>query len=120
MKALPHKSAKRRSIAEDGFLEVSEISNLDLDSDLVVLSACQTGRGQLLSGEGILGLSRAFLHAGARSVVVSLWNVSDVSTAQLMKSFYRNMAGDMGNAAALREAKLQMLKNGALLRHPYY
>src|SRR5205085_7725875 len=67
---------------EDGFLEVGEISRLDLDCDLVVVSACQTGRGQLLSGEGIVGLSRAFLYAGARAVVVSLWNVSDISTGQ--------------------------------------
>lgn len=105
---------------EDGFLEVSEISELDLDCDLVVLSACQTGRGQLLSGEGIVGLSRAFLYAGARAVAVSLWNVSDISTGQLMKSFYRHLAAGIGNAAALRETKLQMLKSDKETRHPYY
>ena len=105
---------------EDGFLEVSEISELDLDCDVVVLSACQTGRGQLLSGEGIVGLSRAFLYAGARAVVVSLWNVSDISTGQLMKSFYRDMTAGLSNAAALREAKLQMLKSDKETRHPYY
>jgi CHAT domain-containing protein/predicted negative regulator of RcsB-dependent stress response len=105
---------------EDGFLEVSEISELDLDCDLVVLSACQTGHGQLLSGEGIVGLSRAFLYAGARSVVVSLWNVSDISTAQLMKSFYQHLAGNFSNAAALREAKLRMLQSSTETRHPYY
>ena len=105
---------------EDGLLEVSEISELDLDSDLVVLSACQTGRGQLLSGEGILGLSRAFLYAGARSVVVSLWNVSDISTAQLMKNFYQHLVDNAGNAAALRQAKLKMARGTAETRHPYY
>jgi CHAT domain-containing protein len=105
---------------EDGFLEVSEISRLDLDCDLVVLSACQTGRGQLLSGEGIVGLSRAFLYAGARSVVVSLWNVSDISTGQLMKNFYQNLTAGQSNAAALRRAKLQMLSSGKEARHPYY
>lgn len=105
---------------EDGFLEVSEISELDLDCDVVVLSACQTARGQLLSGEGIVGLSRAFLYAGARAVVVSLWNVSDISTGQLMKSFYRHLTAGIGNAAALRETKLQMLKSGRETRHPYY
>lgn len=105
---------------EDGFLEVNEISELDLDCDLVVLSACQTGRGQLLSGEGIVGLSRAFLYAGARSVVVSLWSVSDISTGHLMKSFYQHLAGNLGNSAALRLAKLQMLRGGAETRHPYY
>src|SRR5213075_2169171 len=83
---------------EDGFLEVNEIADLDLDCDLVVLSACQTGRGQLLSGEGIVGLSRAFLCAGARTVVVSLWNVSDNSTSQLMKDFYSKLLGGLGNA----------------------
>jgi CHAT domain-containing protein len=106
--------------AEDGFLEVGEISRLDLDCDLVVVSACQTGRGQLLSGEGIVGLSRAFLYAGARSVVVSLWNVSDISTGQLMKKFYQHLTGGMSNAAALRKAKLQMLSSGQETRHPYY
>lgn len=89
---------------DDGFLDVNEISELDLDCDLVVLSACQTGRGQLLSGEGIVGLSRAFLYAGARSVVVSLWSVSDISTGHLMKTFYQHLAGNLGNAAALRLA----------------
>jgi len=106
---------------EDGFLEVSEISELDLDCDLVVLSACQTGRGQMLTGEGIVGLSRAFLYAGARSVVVSLWDVSDISTGQLMKSFYQHLASsNSSNAAALREAKLKMLQSRAETRHPFF
>ncbi len=105
---------------EDGLLEVSEISRLDIDCDLAVVSACQTGRGQLLSGEGIVGLSRAFLLAGARSVVVSLWNVSDTSTSRLMKYFYQNLTGGLGNAAALRKAKLQMLGGVKQTRHPYY
>lgn len=105
---------------EDGFLEVNEIAKLDLDCDLVVLSACQTGRGQLFSGEGVVGLSRAFLYAGARSVVVSLWNVGDISTSELMKSFYQHLISNMDNAAALREAKLQMLRSGNETRHPYY
>ncbi|HEX5736209.1 MAG TPA: CHAT domain-containing protein [Blastocatellia bacterium] len=105
---------------EDGFLEVSEIAELDLDCDLVVLSACQTGLGRLFSGEGIVGLSRAFLYAGARSVVVSLWNVSDISTARLMKCFYKDLVSGVGNSAALRNAKLQMIRSGAEARHPYY
>ena len=105
---------------EDGLLEVSEISRLSLDCDLVVVSACRTGRGQLLSGEGIVGLSRSFIQAGARSVVVSLWNVNDISTGQLMKSFYKNLTGGLSNAAALRKAKLQMLNGGKATRHPYH
>src|SRR5262249_50052585 len=76
---------------DDGALDVRAISALDLDCDLVVLSACQTGGGRLTSGEGILGLSRAFLSAGALSVVASLWNVTDISTAHLMKDFYQHM-----------------------------
>jgi CHAT domain-containing protein len=105
---------------EDGILEVREIAKLDLDCDLVVVSACQTGRGQLLLGEGIIGLSRAFLYAGARSVIVSLWDVTDMSTGQLMKDFYKNLTQGMSNSAALRRAKLQMLENTRMQRHPYY
>jgi CHAT domain-containing protein/tetratricopeptide (TPR) repeat protein len=105
---------------EDGFLDVNEIADLDLDCDLVVLSACQTGRGQLVAGEGVIGLSGAFLYAGARSVVVSLWNLSDGSTSRFMKSFYKNLFNGAGNAAALREAKLEMMKGGKEIQHPYY
>lgn len=105
---------------EDGFLEVSEIAELDLDSDLVVLSACQTGHGQLLSGEGIVGLSRAFLYAGARAVVVSLWDVSDISTNQLMKSFYQRLVNNASSPVALRGAKLRMIAGDQETRHPYY
>jgi len=105
--------------AQDGLLEVREISELDLDCDLVVLSACQTARGQLLSGEGVVGLTRAFLYAGARSVVVSLWSVTDISTGQLMKRFYCGLADNLGTAASLRAAKLKMLR-AAETRHPYY
>jgi CHAT domain-containing protein len=104
---------------EDGYLEVSEISELDLDCDLVVLSACQTGRGRLLSGEGIIGLSRAFLYAGARAVVVSYWNVSDISTSHLMENLYRHLTAGRDNASALRATKLQMLSKRETT-HPYY
>ena len=105
---------------EDGFLRATEIADLNLDCDLVILSACETGRGQLMSGEGILGLSRSFFIAGARSVVVSQWNVSDISTAQLMKDFYQELVNGATKAAALREAKLRMLRSGSETRHPYY
>lgn len=105
---------------EDGFLDMSDIAGLDIDCDLVVLSACQTGRGQLLSGEGVIGFSRAFLCAGARSVVVSLWKVSDISTGQMMKNFYQQIVQGKENAAALREAKLQMIRSDKEAQHPYY
>ncbi|MGH9938995.1 MAG: CHAT domain-containing protein [Blastocatellia bacterium] len=105
---------------EDGLLGVAEITELKLDCDLVVLSACQTGRGRLVRGEGIVGLTRAFLYAGARSVTVSLWNVSDLSTARLMRSFYHHLASGTGMAAALRRAKLEMIERDKVTRHPYY
>jgi CHAT domain-containing protein/Tfp pilus assembly protein PilF len=105
---------------EDGFLRATEIADLDLNCDLVILSACETGRGQLLSGEGIIGLSRSFFIAGARSAVVSQWAVSDISTAQLMKDFYQQLVNKVPKAAALREAKLRMLRGGSETRHPYY
>ena len=105
--------------AEDGFLRATEIAELDLDCDLVTLSACETGRGQS-SGESIVGLSRSFFIAGARSVVVSQWAVSDISTAQLMKDFYQQLVNNVGHPAALREAKLRMLRSRSVTRHPYY
>jgi CHAT domain-containing protein len=105
---------------EDGFLRVPEIADLDLNCDLVILSACETGRGQLFSGEGVIGLSRSFFIAGARSVVVSQWAVSDISTAQLMKDFYQQLVKQVPKAAALREAKLRMLRGGSETHHPYY
>jgi CHAT domain-containing protein len=101
-------------------LRATEIADLELDCDLVVLSACETGRGQLSSGEGIIGLSRSFFIAGARSVVVSQWAVSDISTAQLMKDFYQQLVNGAVKPAALREAKLLMLNGGSETRHPYY
>ncbi|MCI0515730.1 CHAT domain-containing protein, partial [candidate division KSB1 bacterium] len=106
---------------EDGFLQVNEIFNLKLNADLVTLSACQTGRGKLLRGEGVLGLTRAFLYAGANSVLVSLWSVNDYSTASLMTQFYQNLAQGKSKIQALRQAKLNFLTDSNLtLRHPYY
>lgn len=98
--------------AEDGRLQVFEIFNLRLNADLVTLSACQTGLGKQVSGEGMVGLTRAFLYAGARSLVVSLWPVSDRSTPDLMSSFYRHMEGTGTKAEALRQAKLERVKAG--------
>jgi CHAT domain-containing protein len=105
---------------EDGFLRATEIADLDLNCDLVVLSACETGWGRLSSGEGVIGLSRSFFIAGARSVVVSQWAVSDISTARLMKDFYRQLVEKAAKPAALRDAKLHMLQGGSETRHPYY
>lgn len=97
--------------AEDGFLRVNDIYDLTFRADLVVLSACQTGLGQEVRGEGLVGLPRAFLNAGARRVVVSLWNVNDQATASLMVQMYRQMLKQhLQPAAALRQAQLAMRK----------
>ena len=89
----------------DGILHMREVFQLKLDADLVVLSACQTGLGRDLSGEGMLGLSTAFFFAGTPSIVMSLWNVPDAPTALLMHRFYSNLKASKTKAAALREAK---------------
>ncbi len=95
--------------SQDGILQVGEIMHLHLNADLVTLSACQTGLGQVLAGEGVMGMTRAFLYAGAQSVVVSLWNVNDAATAQLMKAFYRELSRGVSREEALRKAKLSMM-----------
>lgn len=105
--------------AEDGLLQVYEIFNLQLDADLVVLSACDTGLGLNVNGEGLLGVTRALLYAGASSVVVSLWQVADISTSELMIRFYENLGGKDDKAEALRQSKLAMIRGGRF-GHPYY
>lgn len=105
---------------EDGFLRSTEIFNLKLNADLVVLSACQTGLGKLVRGEGMVGLTRAFMYAGTPTVLVSLWSVSDVSTATLMGAFYRNLVKEkLGKTEALRKAQLFILGNEKFA-HPFY
>jgi CHAT domain-containing protein/tetratricopeptide (TPR) repeat protein len=104
---------------EDGVLQVREIFNLDLDADLIVLSACETGLGREVTGEGLVGLSRAFLYAGASGIMVSLWRVADVSSRGLMVDFYRRSSSGMGQPRALRESKLAMIE-GARWAHPFY
>ncbi|MEA5468645.1 CHAT domain-containing protein [Spirulina sp. 06S082] len=99
--------------AQDGLLRLQDIYNLNLNADLVVLSACQTGIGEEVNGEGVVGLTRGFMYAGAKRVVVSLWNVNDAATANLMTDYYKKMLQeDLDAIAALREAQLQMWKNG--------
>jgi CHAT domain-containing protein/tetratricopeptide (TPR) repeat protein len=106
---------------DDGILQVTEIMKLKLDADLVTLSACRTGLGRIVRGEGVLGLTRAFMYAGARTVVASLWNVNDSATAELMKVFYQNLKRGLTKDEALRQAKIQMLKGShRSWRHPYY
>ena len=96
---------------QDGFLRMHEIYNLHLPADLIVLSACQTALGKQIKGEGLVGLTRGFMYAGARRVVASLWQVDDLATAQLMKSFYRGVLKEgLRPAAALRAAQLETIK----------
>jgi CHAT domain-containing protein len=109
-----------RGRPQDGFLRLHEIFNLRLPAELVVLSACQTGLGKEVKGEGLVGLTRGFMYAGAARVVASLWRVDDTATAELMKLFYRRMLRDgMRPAAALREAQVEMWKR-APGRSPFY
>lgn len=101
----------------DGRLQVFDIFNLKLNADLLTLSACDTALGQQVRGEGMIGLTRAFLYAGARSLVVSLWPVADRSTADLMYVMYRNLGS--GKVEALRQAKLEMVSSRKY-SEPYY
>lgn len=103
---------------EDGSLYTGEIYNLQFDTDLVTLSACETGLGKLSKGEGVIGLSRALLYAGANNLVVSLWSVSDDSTADLMKTFYQNMS-NADYSKPLQSAKAELIKSDQYAE-PYY
>jgi CHAT domain-containing protein len=106
---------------QDGFLRVHDIYNLRLRADLVVLSACQTALGKEIKGEGLVGLTRGFMYAGAPRVVASLWKVDDRATSELMKELYQKMLGPehMRPAAALRAAQLSILGRKRW-QTPYY
>jgi CHAT domain-containing protein/tetratricopeptide (TPR) repeat protein len=94
----------------DGFLRLDEVTRLHLNADLVVLSACETGKGRLYAGEGVTGLARAFLYAGSRGVVCSLWAVDDRETATFMAHLYGGLKDGKAAADALRAAKLAMIR----------
>ena len=104
---------------EDGLLQVYEIFNLKLNADLVVLSACETGLGKQVKGEGLVGLTHAFFYAGTPSILVSLWKVQDRSTAELMVNFYQQLDRGKDKAEALRLAKLHLIQRNRYA-HPYY
>jgi CHAT domain-containing protein len=105
---------------DEGILTALEASGLNLwGTKLVVLSACDTGLGEVHNGEGVYGLRRAFVLAGAESLVMSLWPVSDYSTRSLMASYYRNLKQGLGRGAALRQVQLDMLRHNPQL-HPFY
>lgn len=99
----------RDSRPRDGFLRLNQVYNLNLNSDLVVLSACQTALGKDVRGEGLIGLTRGFMYAGAKRVVASLWKVDDSATAEFMKRFYQNLLQKkLPPAAALRQAQAEL------------
>jgi CHAT domain-containing protein len=109
-----------QGMPENGFLRLPDIFNLNLSADLVVLSACETGLGQEVKGEGLVGLTRGFMYAGAPRVLVSLWSVDDEATSELMSRFYKKMLQDgQKPAAALRAAQIEMLQD-ARWQEPYY
>jgi len=109
-----------RGEAQDGFLRAHEIFNLKFPAEVVVLSACQTGIGKDIRGEGLVSLTRGFMHAGAPRVVVSLWDVSDWGTTELMVRFYHGMLKEgMRPAAALRAAQVSLM-NDKRWASPYY
>ena len=104
----------------NGFLRLHDIFNLNLPSELVVLSACETGLGQNIQGEGLIGLTRGFMYAGAPRLVVSLWSVDDQATANLMIDFYQTLLTEgKSPSQALREAQLEMWENSSWWQ-PYY
>ncbi len=106
-----------REASQDGFLKASEAEGLELNAGLTVLSACNTGSGEFVHGEGVMGLSRAFLIAGSDAVLVSLWSVASKATEDLMVRFYRHIQDGVPPAAALRHAKLEMMET---LPHPFF
>jgi CHAT domain-containing protein/Tfp pilus assembly protein PilF len=110
---------EEKGSTEDGVLHLGEIYNLSLNADLVVLSACETGLGQLARGEGVIGLTRGFLYAGASSVLVSLWRAADATTASLMADFYREILAGKPGTQALREAKLRAIRRDPESAKPY-
>ncbi|WP_176214730.1 CHAT domain-containing protein [Reichenbachiella faecimaris] len=111
-----------RIFLRDGSLYSGDIYNIDINADLVCLSACETGLGKISKGEGIIGLSRALLYAGAKNLIVSLWTVADASTSQLMIDFYNNHLYSTTHntfSGALRKAKLSLI-NDEKYNKPYY
>ena len=118
--ALAGANARRSGESDDGILTAAEAAQLDLrGTQLVVLSACETGLGQVQQGEGVYGLRRALVLAGAQAQLVSLWKVADAQTQTLMVDYYQRLLKGEGRSAALREAQMAMIANPAT-QHPYY
>jgi CHAT domain-containing protein len=113
--------SEQRPDRANGLLQVWEVfEQVRLDADLVTLSACETGLGMEVSGEGLIGLTRAFQFAGARSVVASLWSVADESTADLMTRFYSELRAGKSKDEALRSAQLGAIRGQTAYSHPFH
>jgi len=113
--------SKKKGSEEDGYLYTYEIYNLNINANLVVLSACNTGIGPLIGGEGLMSLARAFVYAGCHSILMSLWPIDDKSTAVMMKDFYKGLSENKTRSEALRDAKITLLKsNDPVFSNPYY
>jgi CHAT domain-containing protein len=109
------------TVAEDGYLNTYELFNMKLNAELAVLSACNTGYGKHVKGEGLMTLARGFMYSGVPSLVISLWKVEDHSTAQIMESFYTYLKEGLPKDEALRRAKLDYLETaGSLAASPYF
>ncbi|MCP4440090.1 MAG: CHAT domain-containing protein [Aureispira sp.] len=106
---------------EDNFLQAYEISRMQLNADLVVLSACETGYGKFEQGEGIVSLARSFMYAGVPALIVSLWSVNDDATSRIMQAFYKNLSAGVSKPEALRQAKLDYIQKGkGIAGHPAF
>lgn len=118
--ALAGANLRRSGASDDGILTAAEVAQLDLvGTQLVVLSACETGVGTIQAGDGVFGLRRALVLAGAQAQLVSLWKVSDQATQELMADYYQRLLKGEGRSEALRDAQLKMMANPAR-RHPYF
>jgi CHAT domain-containing protein len=107
---------------EIGLLTMSDAFGLTLNADLVALSACNTGRGEVVNGEGVMGLTRAFMYAGTPAVSVNLWSVETISAQQLSVSFFQTLQQGAGRADALRAGKLKLLHGeaGSQFQPPFF
>ncbi len=115
--AFSQSGRKNRGLS-DGFLRASEIYNLELKTNLLVLSSCESGIGQLARGEGMISINRGFLYAGALNVVYSIWKINDRYTYELMKGFYSHLDDDYSYADALRESKIDMINKNKIAAMP--
>ena len=105
----------------DDYLSNNDLYNLKLNSELAVLSACETGSGKLAKGEGVMSLARGFIHAGCPSIIMSLWSIDDCATSKIMINFYDELYKGIPKTEALKNAKIKYIKEAKKAnQHPYY